>query len=467
MNSLSRPSLLLARSGARVRGVRAQLCVAPLRHALRRDAVCVFSSVSASAGAADAAVKTGAVVAAPSLAAAFAELCKARLSALVVVTSGAGFLLAGHDVDWVACGGAVIGTALAAAAANTFNQVIERAPDALMKRTAGRPLPTGRLSVRAALLFGSSATVASAALLLATTNPLTAGLGLANIALYALVYTPLKRVTTWNTAVGAIVGAVPPLMGWAAATGSLVAVDPFLLATMCFSWQFPHFYSLAWPLRKDYARGGYAMVPVFDATGARTGALVQRHAAGLAVLPLAASALGITSPMFALEGLVLNGYFFSLASRFRAAPDDARARAVFRASLWYLPLLMALFVFHANHWREVEDRAAVERSSDSVARIADLDRGTSWGDAAEHAIGVARLIGREACAHESSNVRAFLGRLTAAASGPLPAAVALCPVPSSHAATTPAPSSPPAAAKGGDSCPVSAGAVTLTGATKL
>ena len=159
------------------------------------------------------------------------------MSALVVLTSGAGFLLAGAPVDWPACLAAVTGTTLAAAAANTFNQVYERRSDALMMRTQRRPLPAGRLSVPQALAFGGGCAAASAGVLLLGANPLAAGLALGNVALYALVYTPLKRVTVFNTHVGAVVGAVPPLVGWAAATGSLAAVEPLLLSYTLFAWQ--------------------------------------------------------------------------------------------------------------------------------------------------------------------------------------------------------------------------------------
>ena len=328
---------------------------------------------------------------------AYSELCKARLSSLVVVTSGAGFLLAGHPVDWPTFFAATGGTALAAAAANTFNQVYEARTDALMHRTMGRPLPTGRIAPRAALAFGAAAAAASAGVLLAFTNPLTAALGVGNIALYALVYTPLKQISPLNTAVGAVVGAVPPLMGWAAAAGGLGAVDPFLLAGVLFSWQFPHFYALAWPLRRDYARGGYAMVPAMDPTGARTGALITRHAAVLAAWPVVASALGVTSPMFAVEGAILNAHVLRLAVAFQRDPSDAAARAIFRASLWYLPLVAALMVFHANHWLPREEGAVLAAAA---AAGGGAQRGTSMGAAVENAIGLARAAGRELCAHE-------------------------------------------------------------------
>jgi len=286
----------------------------------------------------------------------YAELCKARLSSLVVFTSGAGYLMAGAPLSWPALAATVIGTSLAAGAAGTFNQVWEVRTDAMMKRTQTRPLPAGRCSVPHAMAFGAGLTAASAGILLLGTNPLTAALGIGNVALYSLVYTPLKQRSTLNTAVGAIVGAVPPVMGWAAATGGLLAFEPMLLGAALFWWQFPHFYSLAWNLRKDYARGGYAMVPVLDSTGGKhTAWLSLRSTIAMSTLPVVASVLGVTSPMFAVEGVLLNGYFLRLAWRFYSDPSDASARALFRASLWYLPLLLVLMVFHSRRWHREEE----------------------------------------------------------------------------------------------------------------
>lgn len=252
---------------------------------------------------------------------------------------------------------------MAAAAAGTFNQVWERTNDGLMKRTQTRPLPSGKCSPKHALAFGAGMTAASASTLLLGTNPLTAALGVGNVALYSLVYTPLKTRSTLNTAVGAVVGAIPPLMGWAAATGGLLAFEPMLLGAALFWWQFPHFYSLAWNLRKDYARGGYLMVPVVDATGGKkTAWLSLRSSLALSTLPIVSSVLGVTSPMFAVEGLFLNAYFLRLAYRFWRNPNDASARSLFRCSLWYLPVLLVLMVFHSRHWhpKEVEEQAQAQ-----------------------------------------------------------------------------------------------------------
>jgi heme O synthase-like polyprenyltransferase len=234
----------------------------------------------------------------------------------------------------------------------------------------------------------------SLATLVVGTNPLTALLGLGNVALYSAVYTPLKQVTTFNTAIGAVVGAVPPLMGWSAAkidalsaaTGTAVAGmdwatlcsaglggwEPALLGLSLFWWQFPHFYSLGWTLRKDYARGGYAMVPCFDATGKDTAWHSLRSAVALASIPLVATAVGVTSPMLAVESLVLNGYFLRMCHKFYTNPNDNTARGVFRTSLWYLPVLLGLMVYHSVHWQKEESQAksAAEAVADATVALA-------------------------------------------------------------------------------------------------
>jgi protoheme IX farnesyltransferase len=457
-------------------GARRVACVAvampprasPLAPALllRRHAATVSSSApSAAAAAAPAAAGAGAAAPPPaaspsrSLLSAYLELSKARLSALVVFTSGAGYLMAGpfggaaDGVASASAGGllaAVTGTALAAASAGALNQLIEKPLDARMKRTASRPLPSGRLTPAAAAGFAAGAAAASAAVLLAGTNALTAALGMATIAAYAFVYTPLKTRSAcgggacelasmrsftaaftdshlarppaglWNTAVGAVVGAVPPLMGWAAATGGALAFEPMLLGAALAAWQLPHFYALAWGLRADYARGGFVMAPVLDATGGkRTAWLALRGALALAALPPLAALLGVTSAMFAVEGVALNAVFLRLAARFYAAPSDAAARALFRASLWYLPLLLALMVFHSRHWH-APPAAAPAAAADAAAAAAGADAGAAAApphagarapaaeprnarDLAELAQrGMARLhaAGRAACLHE-------------------------------------------------------------------
>jgi len=270
----------------------------------------------------------------------YGELSKVRLSSLVVATTSAGFLFAGGPVQWPALAAVTVGTSLAAASANTFNQVIERDYDALMRRTRQRPLPTGRISAGHAAGFGVCTGLASTAWLAAATNPLTAGLGAANIALYAGAYTPLKRRHNLNTWVGAVVGAIPPVMGWTAAGGELLCAEAGLLSATLFLWQFPHFFSLAWLAREDYARGKYCMVPVSDPTGAATASIVLRYSAYAAPLPFAAWGAGLTTAMFPLESLAVNGYLLYLAAQFYRDPGNQNARRVFKCSLWYLPVMM-------------------------------------------------------------------------------------------------------------------------------
>ncbi|CAI5526503.1 unnamed protein product, partial [Closterium sp. Naga37s-1] len=209
-------------------------------------------------------------------------------SLLVVATAAAGFVMgSGDNVDWAGLGWTSLGTFLAAASANTWNQVYEVANDALMKRTRGRPLPAGRMTRQHAIAWGLLTGASGLAILATQTNSMTAGLGAANILLYAGVYTPLKQLHIANTWVGAVVGAIPPLMGWAAASGGL-DWGAGVLAGALYLWQMPHFLALAWLCRKDYAAGGYRMLSLADPTGRRTAAAALRNCCYMLPLGLAA-----------------------------------------------------------------------------------------------------------------------------------------------------------------------------------
>ena len=318
----------------------------------------------------------------------YMEISKARLSALVVATTSAGFLFAGGPVHWSALAAVTVGTTLAAASANTFNQTIEREYDALMRRTRQRPLPTGRISPAHAAGFGVATGVASTALLAATTNPLTAGLGAANILLYAGVYTPLKRRHNLNTWVGAVVGAIPPVMGWTAAGGDLLCAEAGLLSATLFLWQFPHFFSLAWLAREDYARGKYCMVPVSDPNAQATASIILRYSAYAVPLPFAAWGAGLTTAMFPLESLAVNGYLMYLSTQFYRDPGNQHARKVFKCSLWYLPVMMAAMIVHKKEWtREGEEQTQTEASSDFLTLLGGL-------------IPSVKAAGAAACPHE-------------------------------------------------------------------
>ena len=297
----------------------------------------------------------------------YGELSKFRLSSLVVATTGAGFLAAGAPVDVPTMAAACVGTALCAGSASTFNHIIERDYDVLMNRTRLRPLPSGAVTPTEALGFGVGMGAAGTSLLLAGTNPVVTVLGAANIALYAGAYTYSKRRTELNTWIGAFVGAVPPVMGWAAATGgNLVSAEPLALGTLLFLWQFPHFFSLSWMHREDYARGGFQMVAVNDPSGSRTAGLITEYSVYLAALPIICSATGLTGSMFAVEGMAASSYLLLLAHRFRQNHSNANARRIFLCSLWYLPLLLTGFVLHNKNW----DADVNENHDDSFLAVA-------------------------------------------------------------------------------------------------
>ena len=302
----------------------------------------------------------------------YADLTKARLSSLVVLPSGAGFLCAGAPVDWMMMAGTCVGTGLCAASAGTFNQMIERHQDAAMNRTKLRPLPSGQVSMAEASLLGVGTGMAGTALLYGAANPVVAALGAFNIFLYAGPYTLSKRYTEWNTWVGSLVGAVPPVMGYAAASGGVIlAAEPLALASLLFLWQFPHFFALSWMHREDYARGGFAMVAVNDPHGRRSADLIWEYSLYLSALPILASATGLTSWMFAVEGTAANLYLLSLAHAFRQDSSNAKARRVFMCSLWYLPLLLAGYVFHSRMWEEQKDALGLEDKADQGGMLAE------------------------------------------------------------------------------------------------
>jgi len=207
----------------------------------------------------------------------FWELSKARLSMLVVATSGAGFVLGSSaSVDWAALSWTCAGTMMVAASANSFNQIFEVNNDAKMKRTMRRPLPGGRLSIPSAVTWAMCMGFTGSVMLALKANVLAAGLATSNLALYALIYTPLKQIHPINTWVGAVVGAIPPLIGWAAATGQ-VTLEGLVLPAVLYFWQIPHFMALAYLCRNDYAAGGFKMLSLLDGTGVKTSLVALRN----------------------------------------------------------------------------------------------------------------------------------------------------------------------------------------------
>lgn len=274
-----------------------------------------------------------------------AQLVKARLTFLVLVTTAVGFYVGWQGpMDFVALLHAVVGTALAAAGAAALNQWWEHKFDAIMVRTRTRPIPSGRMSPREGLIVGTILGVGGVIYLAAAVNLISAFLAAATIGIYLFAYTPLKRISTANTLVGAIPGALPPLIGWAAARNDL-ALPAWTLFAILFFWQMPHFFAIGWMYREDYARAGFVMLPGRDLEGGRTG----RQSIFFTVLLLVASVtpvwFGIASLVYLPVALSLGGLFLALAFRFQTHRSLPTARHLFFGSIIYLPLLLCALVF--------------------------------------------------------------------------------------------------------------------------
>jgi len=282
---------------------------------------------------------------AASAAADLAELVKARLSLLTLATAMAGFALGVKDSwNWLLLAATLGGTALCAGGAAALNQWWEREHDGLMKRTRQRPLPAGRMAASDALVAGLVLSVSGVLCLALFANPLTASLAAATIVFYILVYTPLKRVTTLNTIVGAVPGALPPLIGWTAARGSINAEGLTLFAIL-FLWQMPHFLAIAWLYRGDYAQAGFKMLSEGDESGALTGRQAVVYSLALLVVSLLPSVFFGYSAVYFYGALVLGIFFTVLAGRFAASGGSVpAAKALFLGSIAYLPLLLGLMV---------------------------------------------------------------------------------------------------------------------------
>jgi protoheme IX farnesyltransferase len=272
------------------------------------------------------------------------ELTKPRITLLVVFTALVGFMAGAPAQRWsYLLGAALLGTGLVAAGASALNQVLERATDALMNRTRSRPIPAGRIRPAEASLFGLLLTLVGLALLIALCGPLATLVALATWASYLFLYTPLKRRTHLATLVGAVPGALPPVIGWAAASGRLEP-GAFVLFAIVFLWQIPHFLAIAWLYRDDYERGGLKVLPVIDREGVLTGRQAVVHSVALLVVSLAPVAAGLGGTAY-LVGALLLGVALTLAAlRLALSRDHAAARFLFLASVLYLPALTSLLL---------------------------------------------------------------------------------------------------------------------------
>jgi protoheme IX farnesyltransferase len=281
----------------------------------------------------------------------FADLVKARLTTLVLLTTFVGFYMGGHGpMNFALMFHALAGTVLVAAGAAALNQLLEREYDAKMRRTQNRPLPSGQLEPATVMIFGGVCATAGLIYLALAVNPLTSIIGAVTLVSYLFIYTPLKRVTWLNTAIGAVPGALPPVMGWTAARGELSGEGWALFAILAF-WQMPHFMAIAWIYRNEYAKAGFKMLPVVDPDGCRTGQQAVNHALALLFVSLCPFVFKMAGEFYLAGALVLGAGYLWFAFQFlrqlrfaRAELTLMRARQLFLASIIYLPLLLAVMV---------------------------------------------------------------------------------------------------------------------------
>jgi protoheme IX farnesyltransferase len=282
----------------------------------------------------------------------FADLIKARLTMLVLLTTFVGFYVGWHGaINFMLLFHTLAGTALVAAGASALNQWLERDYDARMCRTQDRPLPSGRLQPATVAIFGGVSATAGLIDLALAVNLLTSVIGAVTFVSYLFIYTPLKRVTWLNTAVGAVPGALPPVMGWAAARGELTGEGWALFAILAF-WQVPHFLAIAWIYRDEYAKAGFKMLPVVDPDGRRTGQQAVSHTLALLAVSLIPFVFDLAGTVYLVAAVILGAGYSACAIQFarqlrfaRAELTLARARRLFLASIIYLPLLLSAMVW--------------------------------------------------------------------------------------------------------------------------
>jgi protoheme IX farnesyltransferase len=272
------------------------------------------------------------------------ELVKARLTLLVLLTTAVGFYLGAEGpINFGALLHAVFGTAAAAAGAAALNQWWEHKLDAMMQRTRSRPLPAGRMRPQVAVVLGTALSIFGVVYLALVCNALCAALAAITIIIYIFAYTPLKRVSTFNTALGAVPGALPPMIGWAAARGTLNA-GAWMLFAILFFWQLPHFFAIAWMYRDDYARAGFQMISGDDQSGERSASQSVFFCMILFVVAGLPAFLGIATVFYLLAELVLGVVFIAVAMRFLKTRTRSDARRLFITSILYLPLLLGALV---------------------------------------------------------------------------------------------------------------------------
>jgi len=279
-----------------------------------------------------------------SRAGAYVALTKPDVSFLVLITTAAGYYMGVRGpVNWLHMIHTIFGTMLIAAGTAALNHYIERDSDRYMRRTASRPLPSGLMQPRAALLFGLALCIAGALDLYFSAGILASGLGVATSVSYLLAYTPLKRKTVWATFVGAFPGAIPPMIGWVAATGSLDR-GAWLLFAILFLWQFPHFHAIAWMYREDYARAGILMLPVVDPQGTRTFRQIILFALALVGVSLLPAMMGLAGILYFFGALVTSTALVQVCLWAASNRSNARAKWLMHATVLHIPVLLGLMV---------------------------------------------------------------------------------------------------------------------------
>ena len=278
----------------------------------------------------------------------YIELTKPRITWLILMSTGIGYFFglpshAWRDINWLLLLHTILGTGLIASGTAALNQWYERAADLKMHRTAGRPLPSGRLMAGRALAFGIALSVAGFVELWLGVNLLSGLIGAFTLASYLFLYTPMKQRTWWSTTVGAIPGAMPPMIGYAAAAG-VITRESWVLFAILFLWQFPHFYSIAWMYKEDYARAGIRMLPVVEPDCRSTARQIVLYGIALIPVSLVPGMLGMTGRIYLIGALILGLVYLYSGVRVALERTLVRARAVLLTSVLYLPLIYGLML---------------------------------------------------------------------------------------------------------------------------
>ena len=278
----------------------------------------------------------------------YIELTKPRITWLILMSTGIGYFFglpshAWREINWLLLLHTILGTGLIASGTAALNQWYERAADLKMHRTAGRPLPSGRLTAGRALAFGIALSVAGFLELWLGVNLLSGLIGAFTLASYLFLYTPMKQRTWWSTTVGAVPGAMPPMIGYAAAAG-VITRESWVLFAILFLWQFPHFYSIAWMYKDDYARAGIRMLPVVDPDCRSTARQIVLYGIALIPVSLVPGMLGMTGRIYFVGALILGLLYLYSGVRVALERTLVRARAVLLTSVLYLPLIYGLML---------------------------------------------------------------------------------------------------------------------------